>query len=134
MPAPKTQPKGLTRRTFTTTAAAAGAAVAVGCPNRDGASAQASTATLYLYIALWRSEGELIDWASLNPKTIAEQFCFLVWAYIRSFDFESLFLGRDKGSVIGHAALLASLRISDREPELLAFSNTGGDVGLLCTS
>jgi hypothetical protein len=129
MPRPERPRSNVSRRRFTTGALAAGTSAALTHPHSGGALAQASGPELSLYIALWQSEGNLIEWNSLDPRKIAEQFCFLIWAYIRSFDFESIFLGRDKGSVIGHAALLASLSRPGRDPELLAFSNTGGDVG-----
>jgi hypothetical protein len=130
MPGPDKPRDGLTRRCFASNAIAAGAAVALTQPYGGSAFGQASSPTLSLYIALWQSEGEPIDWRSLNPRKIAEQFSFLIWAYRWSFDFASIFLGKDKGSVIGHAALLAILRVPNHQPEILAFSNTGGNVGV----
>jgi hypothetical protein len=80
-------------------------------------------------LALWRSGGSLIPWSTQNPRKIAECFGHLVWTYVQELSWQSIFVRRDKGSVIGHAALLAVMRRPGKVPEPIVFSNSGGNVG-----
>jgi hypothetical protein len=120
----------LTRRQFTQNAIAAGATAGFAQSDSRKALGQDSAPTLSLYVVLWRSVGPRIPWESSNPRKIAEQFCHLIWSYKGSFHLKQLLLRENKGSVIGHAALVATLRLPKKKPQSLVFSNTGGSVGV----